>query len=95
VSIYGVQHPGGWGDGSIYHGDEPEGFIRIGGYGLKLSAGESQTVAPGDLPIFGSSHPSIVNFVLGDGSVHGYKSRIDETTLFRLCSRQDGEMVEW
>ena len=95
VSIYGVQHPGGWGDGSIYHGDEPEAFIRIGGYGLKIAAGESQTIAPGDMPVFGSSHPTLVNFVLGDGSVQSYKSILDETTLFRLCSRKDGELVEW
>ncbi len=94
VSIYGLHEPEGWGDGSIYHGDEPETFMRIGGFGLGLAQSESLNLSPGEVPVFGSSHVAIVNFVHGDGSVKSYSNQLDQLTLFRLCSRNDGQTVD-
>ena len=93
VSTYGLQEPEGWGDGSIYNGDEPETFMRLGGYGMGLAQRESLDLSPGEIPIFGSSHSQLVNFVLGDTSVQSYSVRLDDETLFRLCSRKDGKVV--
>ena len=93
VSIYGLHEPEGWGDGSIYHGDEPETFMRIGGFGLGLARSETLNLSPGEVPVFGSSHVSIVNFVHGDGSVRSYSNQLDQRTLYRLCSRIDGHVI--
>lgn len=93
VSISGFKEPQGWGDGAIYNGDEPETFIRIGGYAMGLASKQTLVLSPGEYPIFGSAHVSVVNFVLGDGSVHSLSNRIDEETLYRLCSREDGQSV--
>lgn len=91
VSMFGPQEPRGWGDGAIYLGDEPETFMRIGGFGLGLAKSETLSLSPGHFPVFGSAHISVVNFVLGDGSVHSYANGLSEQTLFRLCSREDGQ----
>jgi prepilin-type N-terminal cleavage/methylation domain-containing protein len=93
VSIYGLHEPEGWGDGSIYHGDEPETFMRIGGFGMGLASSEALDFSPGEIPIFGSSHVGIVNFVHGDGSVKSYSNQLDQLTLSRLCSRIDGQTI--
>ena len=42
---------------------------------------------------FGSWHPGVVQFVFGDGSVHGLKRQIDLNVLGRLAERDDGEAV--
>ncbi len=94
VSSYGPQEPQGWGDGSIYHGDEPETFMRIGGYGMGLARNDHLNWTPGEYPIFGSSHYSLVNFTMGDGSVHSLETGISHETLYRLLSREDGLTVE-
>ncbi len=94
VSIYGFNHPSGWGDSSIYNGDDPETFIRLGGYGMGLASGEALNLSPGEIPVFGSAHVAVVNFVHGDASVHAVNNKIDQESLFRLCSRIDGEIVE-
>ena len=93
VSTYGELEPHGWGDGSIYNGDEPETFMRIGGYAMGLAASRTIDLSPGEYPIFGSGHASVVNFVFGDGSVHSLAISTDEETLYRLCSRKDGLTV--
>jgi prepilin-type N-terminal cleavage/methylation domain-containing protein len=93
VSTLGFQEPQGWGDGSIYNGDEPETFMRIGGYAMGLASSQTLILSPGEYPIFGSAHVSVVNFVLGDGSVHPLSNRIEQETLYRLCSREDGLTV--
>ena len=93
VSTHGELEPHGWGDGSIYNGDEPETIMRIGGYAMKLAARRTIVLSPGEYPIFGSGHSGIVNFVFGDGSVHLLKTSTSEDTLYRLCSRKDGQPV--
>ncbi len=93
VSTYGELESHGWGDGSIYNGDEPETFMRIGGYGMGLASSQTLDLSPGEYPIFGSGHPQVVNFVFGDGSVHAIATATDVETVYRLCSRNDGNHV--
>ena len=93
VSRHGFNEPHGWGDGSIYNGDEPETFMRIGGYAMGFAKNETLTLSPGEYPIFGSAHVSVVNFVMGDGSVHSIANWMSESTIYRLCSRNDGQAV--
>ncbi len=93
VSSFGELQPEGWGDSSIYNGDQPETFMRIGGYAMGLAVARTLVLSPGEYPIFGSGHPAVVNFVFGDGSVHSLPIHTDEETLYRLCSRNDGLTV--
>ncbi|MFT7632624.1 MAG: prepilin-type N-terminal cleavage/methylation domain-containing protein [Mariniblastus sp.] len=93
VSTFGELESHGWGDGAIYNGDEPETFMRIGGYAMGLAASRTLELSPGEYPIFGSGHPGAVNFVAGDGSVHSLSTETDEETLYRLCARNDGQPV--
>jgi prepilin-type N-terminal cleavage/methylation domain-containing protein len=94
VSIWGEQQPGGWGDGSIYNGEEPGTFMRLGGIGFPLARNPRvEAPGPGALPVFGSHHPGTVNFVMGDGSTHALSVNTTEETLGRLCSRNDGNYV--
>ena len=90
ISRMGLKEPHGWGDGCIYNGDEPESFIRIGGYAMGLAASQTLILSPGEYPIFGSAHVQVVNFVMVDGSTHSISNNIDQETLYRLCSRKDG-----
>lgn len=88
-----LNSPSGWGDGSILNGDEPETFMRLGGFAMPIATSQDQPLSPGELPVFGSSHTGVTNFVLGDGSVHSISNLISESTLARLCSREDGQPV--
>jgi hypothetical protein len=44
---------------------------------------------------FGSEHPVVVQFALGDGSVRGIVESIDMQTFQRLGNRADGQLVEF
>ena len=85
----------GWGDGAILNGDHPETFMRLGGFALGLARNSDLELAPGDLPVFGSAHVSLVNFVAGDGSVHSLPTELSEAVLSGLCSRNDGQAVSF
>lgn len=90
-----LQQPGGWGDGCIYNGNEPGTFMRLGGYGFLLASTRNfGAPGPGAIPVWGSAHPQVVNFVFGDGHVTNLSISTDEETLRRLCSRNDGLVVE-
>ena len=93
ISRSGFKEPSGWGDGCIYNGDEPETFIRIGGFAMGVASSQTLILSPGEFPIYGSAHVQIVNFVMVDGSTHSIANNIDQETLFRLCSRKDGLVV--
>lgn len=43
--------------------------------------------------VFGSFHPGITNFGMGDGSVRPIQVNIDEANLGRMASREDGEVI--
>ncbi len=94
VNVSKMGRPGGWGDGSTYNGDEPGTLMRLGGHGFGISeTREFGPPGPGTIPVFGSMHPQICNFVFGDGSVHALRTSTDEETLRRLCAREDGMVV--
>ncbi len=82
--------PGGWGDGSIYNGNEPGTFMRLGGLGLPIQNDGDLQPGPGAIPTFGSAHASTCNFAFGDGSSRSISELIDEEVLQKLCSRNDG-----
>ncbi len=42
---------------------------------------------------FGSYHPGVCQFVLGDGSVRAISDGIDGATLGRLADRSDGQII--
>ena len=96
VSISYARQPGGWGDGCIYNGNEPGTAMRLGGYAMGLAVKKDiPAPGPGTIPVYGSFHPGIVNFVFGDASVRSLATTIDEDFLRRLCSRNDREVVDW
>lgn len=85
---------GGWGDGCIYNGNEPLVSMRLGGIGMPLQHLKKFTVdASGRVLQFGSFHPAIVNFSIGDGATISLATSIDQETLRRLCSRRDSMPV--
>jgi prepilin-type N-terminal cleavage/methylation domain-containing protein len=73
------------GDGPAYNGDKGYSFRHMGANRLLA---RTLTEAPGGK--FGSYHPGIVNFALGDGSVRSIRTSIDGTTLGLLAHRSDG-----
>ena len=83
--------PSGWGDNCFYNGDEPFAFIRLGGPLMPIEA-NTQSYS-GQIPVFGSSHATICNFAFGDGSIRSLANNIDEETLRRFCSRNDGLVI--
>jgi prepilin-type N-terminal cleavage/methylation domain-containing protein len=85
--------PDGWGDGAILNGDQPETFMRIGGFELGIAQNSATPWSPGEYPAYGSAHASTVNFILGDGSVHSVSRNISKQTLAGLCARNDGQVV--
>ena len=87
------REPDGWADGCIYNGDQPATFTRLGGVLLEMANRTTGNFPPGERPVWGSAHPGVANFVLGDGSVHSYDVNMDGETLGRLCSRNDGFAV--
>jgi prepilin-type N-terminal cleavage/methylation domain-containing protein len=76
-------------DGALYNGDHPGNFSRCGGPGYPIARFPKDTY----LNNFGSSHPGISSFVLGDGSTQGISIQISTDTLGRLTHRNDGEVV--
>jgi prepilin-type N-terminal cleavage/methylation domain-containing protein len=73
-------------DTSIFNGDHG-GSFKHAGVGIPLARGPSGTGQ------FGSYHPGICQFVLGDGSVRAISVAIDATNLGRLANRYDGEVI--
>ncbi len=91
VSVLYAGEPGGWGDGCIYNGEEPGTTVRLGGLGLALN-NNPPGPGPGSFPVFGSSHPTLVMFLLGDGSVHSVPLEVDQEVLGYLCTRAGREV---
>lgn len=75
-------------DASAYNGDKGCAFRRAG-RGATLARGPTDPVNGR----FGSWHPGVCQFVLGDGSVRAVRNSIDATTLGYLANRHDGNVV--
>jgi prepilin-type N-terminal cleavage/methylation domain-containing protein len=73
-------------DSSVYNGDHGSSFKQAG-LGVPLAKG------PAGSGQFGSYHPDVCQFVMGDGSVRAIAVSIDATNLGRLANRHDGEVI--
>jgi prepilin-type processing-associated H-X9-DG protein len=75
-------------DCSTYDGDDPICSSRVGGVGspIALSLRDFR-------PIFGSAHPTVCNFVFGDGSVHSLNKSIAPVVLGLLTDIADGQSL--
>ncbi|MCC9606420.1 DUF1559 domain-containing protein [Blastopirellula sp. JC732] len=67
--------------------------MRAAGPGYPLAKGTTDTVSGVEKLVFGSFHPGVVNFVLGDASVRSIGTTIDTTNLGYLANRQDGNVI--
>lgn len=76
-------------DGSIFNGDHPSQFSRIGGPGYALAQSPDDTYRHN----FGSCHPGVCHFLLGDGSVKAISTHVSTAVLGRLTVRNDGQQV--
>ena len=76
-------------DTSTYNADNMERFARFAGPGYGLARTVNETVAIN----FGSYHPGICQFVLGDGSTRALSVSLDTVVLRRLAVRDDGEVI--
>jgi len=77
-------------DSSAFNGDHIGATSRKAGVGVPLSRGDGDPTGVG----FGSSHPGICQFVLGDGSVRSFSVTIDEVVLGFLANREDGALID-
>jgi prepilin-type N-terminal cleavage/methylation domain-containing protein len=79
-------------DSSVFNGDNTYPFSRIAGQHdasvLPLASSPTDNTLPSFK--FGSYHPGVCQFVLGDGSVRAIPTSIDIETLTRLAVRNDG-----
>ncbi|WP_425618489.1 DUF1559 domain-containing protein [Anatilimnocola sp. NA78] len=82
-----VRRPATNTDGSIWNGDHGASFKKLG-TGAPIARDLNATSGQ-----FGSWHPGVCQFVLGDGSVKSLSVTTDLTTLDRLAHRDDGEPV--
>ena len=74
-------------EGSIYNGDHGNSFKKAG-VGAALVRNINATSGN-----FGSWHPGVCQFLLGDGSVRILRNEINLTTLGYLAHRFDGQAV--
>jgi prepilin-type N-terminal cleavage/methylation domain-containing protein len=79
------------GEGSIYNGDHGTSFKKAG-VGNPIIRNPNQT---DNRSRFGSWHPGVCQFVMGDGSVYPIRVTIDLTTLGYLARRDDGQPVSF
>lgn len=79
-------------NGPMYNGKDLPAFARVGGLGIGLARGPSDTSVP--TIGFGSWHVGICPFVMADGSVRLLSNEIDTQTLADLCRRDDAYQPE-
>jgi hypothetical protein len=76
-------------DNSVYNGDFLGASARAAGFGYPLARSPTDTYARN----FGSYHPGVCQFVMGDGSARSVAVSVAEATLDRLARRNDGYPV--
>jgi type II secretory pathway pseudopilin PulG len=76
-------------EGSIFNGDHGNSFKKAG-VGAPLVRNPQATSGN-----FGSWHPGVCQFVLGDGSVRAIRNEVDLTTLGYMVHRWDGVPVSF
>jgi hypothetical protein len=70
----------------------PRSYARIRGPGFPLAQPRMQNLKE-DERVFGSYHPGICQFVMGDGRVLRLKATVKATILHRLIVRNDGRPI--
>lgn len=75
-------------DCSMYNGDRIDCSTRSGGIGFPIANSLDDPSWS-----FGSDHPSLCQFVMGDGSVRGVNKTIDPHILGLLTNAQDGQPI--
>ena len=87
---FGTNTPGNpnanTGDGSIFNGDHPWVISRAAGPDFPLANKDSDFNSQ-----FGSWHPGVCQFVMGDASVQIVSNDVEPTVLGALAQRDDGE----
>jgi hypothetical protein len=73
------------GDGSVYNGDYPASFSRVGGKGYGLARSPSDEFNRN----FGSYHTGICQFLMADGSMRPLTTSVSETVLGELIRRDE------
>lgn len=86
------------GDFSIYNDDKFEVPTRIAGIGFPLAGGRTKDIDSGTANTkhnlqFGSYHPGICQFAMGDGRAIVLAVETDPDVLRRLANRADREPV--
>ena len=86
------------GDGSVYSGYDVRCSARMAGPGLGLISDpnfgtDGNYGAAGQNFYFGSSHPGVCNFVMGDASVQTLSDNISTLTLGFLATKADAEII--
>lgn len=82
------------GDASVYCDDAWTYHGRLAGPGFPLALSPTLDVGGNRYWQFGSYHPGVCQFVMGDGRVVAIQSSVDTETLRRLGHRDDGQIVE-
>lgn len=77
-------------DNCIFNGDQHGTAARLAGPGGLIAA--FPTEACNNCSRFGSWHPGICNFAMGDGSVRSLAVTIDPTNLGALATRAGGDI---
>ena len=85
---------GDYGDSSVYNSDEAYVFLRYLGPNYALAASPQEKKGAWNYTTFGSYHPQVCNFVLGDGSVRPISNSIDTINAGYLASRAGGELTD-
>jgi prepilin-type N-terminal cleavage/methylation domain-containing protein/prepilin-type processing-associated H-X9-DG protein len=92
LSKWGQSGPS-WGEGSIWNGDFPRNFSRIGGQTKwNLGQGSDDLVGPWHCK-FGSWHPGVCQFLFADGHIVSLSNATDMDTLQKLSCRNDGLVI--
>jgi hypothetical protein len=80
-------------DNSVYNPDFHRTIARYGGPKAPLATSLEEKIPP--FSNFGSWHPGVCHFVLGDASVRGVNNSIDPIVLGYLVVRNDGRTVSF
>ncbi len=79
-------------DTSVFNGDLQSGYARVAGTASPLISDPNYDGADATNG-FGSAHPGICHFALGDGSARSILSSIDSQVLERLATLADGQVT--
>lgn len=84
-------------DGNHFLSDQTAWYechtVRNAAHPFGLSKGPNDNSATEAYKMFGSWHPGVCQFLIGDGSVRSIRNNIDVTTLQNLGDRRDGQVL--